>query len=99
MGQTRPLFVYFLFFSQYKDKYWTNLTLYDKSVDGVLGTRTWGGRMEGVDDSTELWRQPLRSNLRASVTGLGDLFDFGQVYKAFGSNQFAQISHIIRQYM
>ena len=27
-----------------------------KSVDGVLGTRTHCGRMEGVDKSTELWR-------------------------------------------
>ena len=33
-----------------------NLTI--KSVDGVLGTRTQGGRMVGVDESTELWRHP-----------------------------------------
>ena len=26
----------------------------DKSIDGVLGTRTWGGRIEGTDESTEL---------------------------------------------
>ena len=33
-----------------------------------------------------------------SVTRLGDLFDFGQVFKAFGNNQFIQISHILRQF-
>ena len=33
----------------------------------------------------------------ASVTRLGDLLDFGQLFKAFGNNQFAQISHILRQ--
>ena len=27
----------------------------DKSVDGVLGTRTWGGRMVGADEFTELF--------------------------------------------
>ena len=27
----------------------------DKSVDGVVGTRTLGGRMVGADKSTELW--------------------------------------------
>ena len=30
----------------------------DKSVDGVLGTQTGGGRMVGTDESTELWRHP-----------------------------------------
>ena len=29
-----------------------------KSVDGVLGTQTRGGRMVGADESTELWRHP-----------------------------------------
>ena len=32
--------------------------LIDKIVDGVLGTQTRGGRMEGADNSTELWRHP-----------------------------------------
>ena len=27
-------------------------------TDGVLGTLTWGGKMEGIDESTELWRHP-----------------------------------------
>ena len=33
------------------DKYSTNLTKNDKSIDGVLGTRTWGGKMVGADKS------------------------------------------------
>ena len=56
MGQSRPLFVYFrcfhipiqmtnIQFEQFKLK---------KSIDGVLGTRTRGGMMEGADESTEL---------------------------------------------
>ena len=36
----------------------TNFTLNDKSIDGVLGSRTRGGMMEGADESTELWRHP-----------------------------------------
>ena len=28
-----------------------------------------------------------------SVTRFGNLLDFGQVFKAFGNNKFAQISH------
>ena len=58
MGQTRPLFGLFSFFSQRKDKYSTNFTINDKSIDGVLGNRTRGGMMEGADESTELWRHP-----------------------------------------
>ena len=37
------------------------------------------------------------SSVAHSVTRLGDLLDFGQVFKAFGSNLFAQISHILGQ--
>ena len=33
-------------------------TRHDKSIDGMLGTQTWGGRMVGADESTELWRHP-----------------------------------------
>ena len=29
-----------------------------KSVDGVLGIRTWGRRMVVADETTELWRPP-----------------------------------------
>ena len=29
-----------------------------KSIDGVLGTQTRGGKMEGIDECTELWRHP-----------------------------------------
>ena len=42
MGQTWPLFVYFVLICIY----------------GVLGTLTRGGRMVGADESTELWRHP-----------------------------------------
>ena len=35
----------------------------------------------------------------SSVTRLGDLLNFGQVFEAFGSNQFAQISHILRHFL
>ena len=44
------------FFSH--DKYSTN-TINDKSVDGLLGTRTQCGRMVGANESTELWRHPF----------------------------------------
>ena len=38
-------------------------------------------------------------NLAYSVTRLGDLLDFGQLFKACGNNKFAQISPIIRQFL
>ena len=37
--------------------------------------------------------------LASSVTRLGDFLDFGQLFKAFGSNWFAQISYILRQFL
>ena len=55
------LFLFISFFSH--DKYSTNLTINDKSIDGVLGTRTRGGRMVGADESTELWRHPNFMNV------------------------------------
>ena len=38
-------------------------------------------------------------SISASVTRLGDFFNFGQLFKAFGNNQFAQIFHILRQFL
>ena len=64
MGLTQPLFgFYFRSFSQHKDKYSTNFTINDKSIDGVLGSRTRGGMMEGADESTELWLHPICLNI------------------------------------
>ena len=34
----------------------------EKSVDGVLGIWTQGSRMEGANESTELWRHPKEFN-------------------------------------
>ena len=34
--------------------------------------------------------------LKASVTRLGDLLDFGQIFKALGNKYLAQILHILR---
>ena len=52
-GPNPASFCLFSFFSH--DKYSTN-TINDKSIDGVLGTQTQGGRMVGANESTELWR-------------------------------------------
>ena len=38
-------------------------------------------------------------SLPTNVTRLGDLLDFEQFFKAFGRNYFAQISHILRQFL
>ena len=43
--------------------YSTSLTINDKSLDGVLGIRTWGGRIVGSDESIELWRHPYLLNI------------------------------------
>ena len=45
------LFISFLFSLQFQYKI-------GKSIDGVLGIRTWGRRMVGADETTELWRPP-----------------------------------------
>ena len=37
--------------------------------------------------------------IETSVTKLGDLLDFGQLFKAFGNNKFAQIFYILRQFL
>ena len=35
----------------------------------------------------------------ASVTRFGEILDYGQLFKVFGNNQFAQIFHILRQFL
>ena len=52
----KPCLFLFLFFSH--DKYSTNLTINFKSVEGLPGTQTLGGRMIGTDESTEIWQHP-----------------------------------------
>ena len=42
---------------------------------------------------------PLMLTIAYSVTRLGDLLDFGQLFKGFGNNYFAQILHILRQFL
>ena len=51
------IFCLFSSFSQHND------IIVQKSVDGVLGTQTWGGRMVGTDESTELWRHPQKTTV------------------------------------
>ena len=34
-----------------------------------------------------------------SVTRLGNFLHFGKLFKAFGNNEFAQISHMLRQFL
>ena len=50
MGKSQPLFVYFHPFL-----ITISIVKLEKSVDGVLVIRTHGHRMEGTDDTTELW--------------------------------------------
>ena len=49
MGQSRPLFLFIFVFSTRIN---LNSNLNWKSIDGVLGIQTRGGRMEGTDEST-----------------------------------------------
>ena len=52
MGQYRPLFVYFRSFLSI-----ISIQI-EKSIDDVLGIRTRGRRVVGIDETTELWRPP-----------------------------------------
>ena len=56
---SRPLFVHFVPFTlQFKWQIFKLNNVSWKYIDGVLGTWTWGGSMEGTAESTELWRHP-----------------------------------------
>ena len=54
----------------------TNLTTNDKSVNGVLGIRTRGGRMVVADESTELWRRRATLNLIKRKWAFFGLFSY-----------------------
>ena len=66
-GPNPASFCLFSFFSH--DKYSTTLTIDNKSIDGVLGTRTWGSRMIGTDKSTELWWHPKEHDCFCFING------------------------------
>ena len=70
-----PNLASFLFFSKSKDKC-------DKNIDGVLGTRTWGGRIEAAYESTELWRHTIVS-LKLDHQNLAPNFRLSNVQKSF----------------
>ena len=56
-GPNSASFCLFSFFSHIA---WTNIAQIcpnDKRIDGVLGSRTRGGKIEGADESNELWWQ------------------------------------------
>ena len=58
MGQSRPLFVYFRHFLDT-----ISIIQIEKSIVGVLGTRTRGRRMVGADETTELWLPPMQYSI------------------------------------
>ena len=70
-GPNSTSFCLFSFFSH--DKQSTNLTKNDKSVDGLLGTRTRGSRMVDVDESTELTQRYTYVIGYRSLLSLGPL--------------------------
>ena len=53
MGQT---FCLFSSFSHCNDNY--RQTINEKSIDGVLGIRTWDHKMVGAGEPTEQWQPP-----------------------------------------
>ena len=61
----------------------------------IVSTFSSQDALDQREDNVSYWA----ASLIFSVTRLGDLLDFGQVFKAFGNNYFAQISHIIRQFL
>ena len=70
-NQIRSLFVYFRSFHMTNE---AQIDYNDKSIDGELGSWTYGGRMEGADESFELWRHPgvliLYCSFQMSHSGL-----------------------------
>ena len=55
--------------------------------------------IERVQSSSNRLIEIHRTRAITSVTILDDLLNFGQLFKAFGNNKFAQISHILRQFL
>ena len=55
--------------------------------------------IERVQSSSNRLIEIHRTRAITSVTILDDLLNFGQLFKAFGNNKFAQISHIFRQFL
>ena len=49
-------------------------------------------------DAEEMTEEKPPFYIVYSLTILGDFLDFGHLFKAFGNNWFAQISHILRQF-
>ena len=60
-------FLFIFVRSNSKDNYWLNENHINwKSINVLLGIRTWGRRIVGIDDSTELWLPPMSVSLFSS---------------------------------
>ena len=90
MCRTRPLFCLFSFFLQ--DKYSTNLTLIDITIDGVLGIQTWGRRIVGADKTTELWRPPFLTTFYYCIT-LNQSLDLVSPIVAYSNHCCCYVGH------
>ena len=53
----------------------------------------------GHDEKVAILSKNKRQKARISVTRLGNLLDYGKLFKAFGNNLFAQTFYILRQFM
>ena len=74
----------------------------EKSRLGFFGS-VLGKFDEGRRSESDLTRKskvkPWRTLVAGSVTRLGDLLHFGQLFKASVNNYFAQIAYIFRQFL
>ena len=59
MGTSQPLSVYF---RPFLVPITISIIQIEKSIDGVLGILTWGPKMVGANETTELWRPPYYHN-------------------------------------
>ena len=78
MGQTRPLFGLISYFSQCKDKYSTNFTINDKSIDEVLGSRTRAAWWKAQTNPLSYGGTPVVNLLAQTMFGTNQVFEWGK---------------------
>ena len=99
LGQTWPLFIFSSF------SHTVNVSIstiwIEKSIDGVFGIRTHGCKMEGTDETMELWRTPIPLLLYLEFNYLNETPDGGlkmcdwllHAFAIFRGSHFRQMDH------
>ena len=98
MGHSRLIFLQFVFSMLFLMLHWWPMTMSHHIPRVTLSKTPSSTNWQLCHSHWHSHYLPRFGKVVISVTRLGNLLHFGQLFNAVGSNYFAQITHIFRQF-